>query len=69
MRTHTDHASLRGYPSSGRLVIMFNPPRIPESKLTSPEPENSIVAVCASYRTDLFWCILTAFVRKAEWAA
>lgn len=42
---------------------------MPLFKLTSPEPEDSIVAVYASYRADLFWCILTVIVRKAERAA
>jgi hypothetical protein len=39
------------------------------SRLTSPEAEDSTVAVCAACRADLLRCILTGLFRKAERAA
>lgn len=45
-------------------------PRVPVSRLTSLEAEDSTVAVCAACRADPLGSILrTAIFRKAEWAA
>lgn len=44
-------------------------PRVPVSRLTSMEAEDSTVAVCAPCRADLLWSTLTGLCRKAEGAA